>query len=259
MTLGGLTEGVVGVDLDALANIPMTDDIPKLFWIGEKTPSPKPIRETGDWYVSAAADGYIVASKNRASMFGNEARKLRRLAIAEELKKLTGRLGIQIIARDKEQEKLTEFLKNDGLIKIYLENRQDVFAIENVAKNAKKEWEQADAAFKTAEVKYLTLQSDINKIGEPHDKILSGLRTDLAEKTAKRPFLAKEIKDAETRLLALNERMSACLHEETTAKGILGSEFGRFWAAASESDLPTHNVEGLQTKRIMDVGKCLGE
>lgn len=259
MTLGGLTEGVVGVDLDALANIPMTDDIPKLFWMGEKTPSPKPIRETGDWYVSAVADGYIVASKNRASIFGTDARKLRRLAIAEELKKLTGRLGIQIIAKDTEQEKLTDFLKNDGLIKIYLENRQNVFAIENVAKNARKEWEQADAAFKTAEIKYLTLQGDIKKIGEPHEKILSSLRTDLAEKTAKRPFLAKEIKDAETSLLAMNARMNACLHEETAAKEILGSEFGRFWAAASESDLPTHNVEGLQTKRILDVGKSLGE
>jgi len=259
MTLGGLTEGVVGVDLGALTNIPMTDDIPELFWMGEKTPSPRPIRETGDWYVSAAADGYIVASKKRASMFGNESRKLRRLAIAAELKILSGRHSNQIIERDKEKNKLDEFLTKNVEIRIYLENRQDVFAIDNAAKKAKKEWEQADDAFKTAEIKYLTLQEKINKISEPHDKILTDLRTDLTTKTAKRPFLVKEIGDAETSLLVMARRMDACRCEETKAKEILGREFAHFWAAASESDLPTHNVEGIQTKRMLEVGKSLGE
>ncbi|NOT20419.1 MAG: hypothetical protein HOP24_09145 [Sideroxydans sp.] len=259
MTLGGLTEGVVGVDFGSLASIPATDDIPNLFWLGEKTPSPRPIRESGDWYLLAAADGYIVSSKKRASVFGNDARKLRRVAIAEELEILSGRLGIQIIARDKEQEKLTEFLKNDGLIKIFLENRQDVFAIDRAAKNAKKEWELADAALKTAEIKYLTLQADITKIGEPHERILSGLRTDLSSQQGKRPFLVKEIEDSETSLLMLNKRMDACRLEETFAKEILGCEFARFWATASESDFPTQNVEGLQTRRMLEVSKALGE
>jgi len=259
MTLGGLTEGVVGVDLSALTNIPISDDIPELFWMGEKTPSPRPVRETGDWYVSAAADGYIVASKKRASIFGNEARRLRRQAIAVELKALTGKLGIQITARNKEQEKLTEFLKNDWLIRIYLENRQDVLAIDNAAKNAKKEWELAVPAFQAAEIKYITLQGEINKISEPHDKVLADWRADLAAKTAKRPFLVKEIDDAETSLLVITQRMEACRHEEISAKEILGREFARFWAAANESDLPTHNVEGIQTKRMLEVGKSLGE
>ena len=259
MTLGGLTEGVVGVDLSALTNIPISDDIPELFWMGEKTLSPRPVRETGDWYVSAAADGYIVASKKRASIFGNEARRLRRQAIAVELKALTGKLGIQITARNKEQEKLTEFLKNDWLIRIYLENRQDVLAIDNAAKNAKKEWELAVTAFQAAEIKYITLQGEINKISEPHDKVLADWRADLAAKTAKRPFLVKEIDDAETSLLVITQRMEACRHEEISAKEILGREFARFWAAANESDLPTHNVEGIQTKRMLEVGKSLGE
>lgn len=259
MTLGGLTEGVVGVDLSALANIPISDDIPELFWMGEKAPSPRPIRETGDWYVSAAADGYIVASKQRASMFGNEARRLRRQAIAVELKALTEKLGIQITARNKEQEKLTEFLKNDWLIRVYLENRQDVLAIDNAAKNAKKEWELAVTAFQTAEIKYITLQGEINKISGPHDKLLANWHADLAAKTAKRPFLVKEIGEAETSLSVITRRMDVCCHEEISAKEILGREFDRFWAAASASDLPTHNVEGLQTRRMLDVGKSLGE
>lgn len=259
MTLGGLTEGIVGVDLGALTNIPSTDDIPELFWMGEKTPSPRPIRETGDWYVSVAADGYMVSSKKRASIFGNEARKLRRLSIVAELKILSGRHSNQIIERDKEQDKLNEFLTSDGLIKIYLENRQDVLAIDNAAKSAKKEWEEADTAFKASEKKYLTLQGEINKIGEPHDKILSGLRADMAAKAAKRPFLAKEIVDAKTSLSVMATRMETCRCEEVKAKEILGREFDRFWVAASESDLPTHNVEGIQTRRMLDVGKSLGE
>lgn len=259
MTLGGLTEGVVGIDLSALANIPMSDDIPELFWMGEKTPSPRPIRETGDFYVSAVADGYIVASKKRASVFGNEARKLRRLAIAAELKILSGRHGNQVIERDREKNKLEEFLTKNAEVRIYLENRQDIFAIDNAAKNAKKEWEGAVAALRASEIEYLKLQGEINKIGEPHDKILSDLRADLVAKTAKRPFLVKGIEEAETSLSAMTRRMDACRREEISAKEILRSEFDRFWAAASESDLPTHNVEGLQTKRILDIGKSLGE
>lgn len=259
MTLGGLTEGVVGVDLDSLNNIPATDDIPELFWMGVKTPSPRPIRESGDWYLSAVADGYIVSSKKRASVFGNEARKMRRQTIATELKTLTGKHSNQVIDRDREKEKLEEFLTNDAVIKIYLANRKDVFAIDQAAKDAKKEWTLADEAFKATEIKYLTMQEDIKKNGEPHDKILSTLREDLNLKTAKRPFLVKQIEDAEISLSVLNSRIEACRREETLAKEILGSEFDRFWAAASESELPIHNVEGLQTKRMLDVGKSLGE
>ena len=103
------------------------------------------------------------------------------------------------------------------------------------------------------------MQGDIKKLGEPHDKILSSLHADLVAKTTKRPFLDKEIVDVKTSLSVMTSRMETCRREETSAKEILGSEFDRFWAAASESDLPTHNVEGLQTKRMLDVVKSLGE
>ena len=259
MTLGGLTEGVVGINLDALTNIPMTDNIPELFWMGEKTPNPRPIRDAGDFYVSAVADGYIVASKNRASVFGNEARKLRRLAIAVELNTLSERHSNQVIDRNREKLKLEEFLTKNAEIIIYLENRQDVFAIDTAAKNAKKAWEDAVSAFGASEIKYLKLQGEINKLSKPHDNVLADLRADLVAKTARRPFLVKEIREAETSLSVMTRRMDACRREEISAKEILRGEFDRFWAAASESDLPTHNVEGLQTKRILDIGKSLGE
>lgn len=259
MTLGGLTEGVVGVDVGALADIPATDAIPELFWMGAKTPSPIPIREAGDWYLSEAADGYIVSSKKRASIFGNEARKLRRQAIAAELTILSGKHSSQIVERNREKNKLDEFLTKDVEIQIYLENRLDVFAIGNAAKNAKNEWEQADAKFKTAEIKYLTLQGDIKKIGEPHEKILASLNKDMVSMQMKHPFLVKDIEAAEASLSVITRRMEACRREETSAKEILGNEFDRFWAAASASDLPTHNVDGIQTKRMLDVGKSLGE
>jgi len=259
MTLGGLIDGVVGVDLDALTNVHATDDIPELFWLGEKTPSPRPIREAGDWYLSAVADGYIVASKKRASMFGAESRKMRRQTIATELKVLLGRHSTQIVTRNKEQEKLEEFLINKTVIEIFLGNRQDVLAIDKAAKDAKKAWESADAKFKAAEIEYIKLQGDIKKIGEPHEKILFDLRQDLSFKIAAQPYLAKEIRDAEASLSAMNERMDGCRREEAAAREILGSEFGRFWASASESELVTHNVDGLQTKRILNVVKSLGE
>lgn len=259
MTLGGLTEGVVGVDLDALTNIHATDDIPELFWLGEIPPDPRPVREAGDWYLSAVAGGYMVASKKRAPMFGAEARKMRRRTIAAELKTLAEKHSIQIIARNKEQEKLTEFLINKEMIDIYLVNRQDGLAIDQAAKDAKKEWGLADAAFKAAEIKYLTLKGDIEKLGEPHEKILSALRNELSLKTVAIPYLVEKINDAEVSLFAMNEEMGAYRLEEAAARGILGREFDRFTTSASESDLQTHNVDGLQTKRILDVVKSLGE
>lgn len=259
MTLGGLTEGVVGVDLSALSKIPATDDIPELFWLGEKPPTARPARETGDWYASATADGYIVSSKKRASVFGNESRKLRRTVIAGELEKLSGRHSNQIIERNKEQEKLTLLLTNDGLIKIHLEKRLDVLAIDNAAKSAKKEWEKADDAFKEAEKKQILLEEELNKISGPHDKVISGLRTELSAKNAKRPFLVKEIGDAEKNQSLMTQKLDTYRSEKAMAKEILDKEFNRFWIAASESDLPTHNVEGLQTKRVLDIGKSLGD
>jgi energy-coupling factor transporter ATP-binding protein EcfA2 len=259
MTLGGLTEGVVGVDLDELVNIHPSQDIPDMFWLGTKMPSTRPIRETGDWYVSAVADGYIVASKDRASVFGSEARKMRRQTIAKELNVLTEKHSIQGQEKDRENEKLTVLLKNDEVIQIYLHNRQDTLAIDQAAKDTKKAFEQSDSEYKTAEVDYLKIQEKIEKIEEPYENSIKSLGLTLSEKRAKKPLLVRDIDEAEKRIKAVNERLEFCRREHNEARLILGSEFDRFCADAMNAEIATHNVYGSQAKRIAELCKSLGD
>lgn len=85
MSLCGLVDGVVGVDIDALASLQDSDAYPDTFWLRTKLPEAPQIHSVGDWHALAMSGGYLVTSARRKLTLGGQARE-------SEIKTISARL-----------------------------------------------------------------------------------------------------------------------------------------------------------------------
>lgn len=110
--LHGLTDGIIGIELDQLSSISPSTDLPDLFWIGKTPPSAGNVRAIGDWHVMPSLSGYSVMSKDRALTFGKQSR-LDRISKYEDDIKRSSKLRITqdttISALEKRRDQLHEY------------------------------------------------------------------------------------------------------------------------------------------------------
>lgn len=258
MSLGGLVEGVVGVGLDVLSDLSPTDDMPDMFWLGEQLPEARPAREAGQWYVTATSGGYVVSNKSRAPIFGSEARKQRRAAIANELEKLKERRGDKKQEADKIKERKDALLMNHEVIHFYLANRQDALAIDKAAKDAQKAFDQCKAEHEAAKKTCSNLQDEIAKVQEPYDEKIRELSRKLSKSEQSLSGLLAEVAEAQKRLQEETARLTGCQRELDGAKNLLGGEFDRFHTECMALILAAKNITGQQAQRIAELARTLG-
>lgn len=75
MALFGLVDGVVGVELEALAALPDSNAYPDTFWLNTKLPEPQHVHKVGEWNALATPGGYLVTSSRRKLTLGRQARE----------------------------------------------------------------------------------------------------------------------------------------------------------------------------------------
>jgi len=259
MALGGTVDGVVGVDVSALADLTPTSDLPTMFWLSETAPIARLPKETGDWYVAATAGGYIVASKDKAPAFGREARQQRRTVIATKLANQKKARTAANVELDDIEAKKTLLLTNAKDISFYLENRSQVLAIDKSAKDTKKAFEDAKQVYDEMTRLYSYHQDEIFKIEVPYDEKITGLRIKLTAAEKSHTTLQTEIAEVKKRIGDEEARLKASQAEYSAARGILGEEFDPFCAASMELPLPAKNVSGQQTQRIAQLTLTLGD
>lgn len=206
MTLGGLTEGITGIGPDALLELSANDTFPALFWIGENLPSPKTVRELGDWYVCPASEGFVAYSKHKRPTFGRQARENRKKRLKEDIEKLSvQRKQVSDESESFGENKKTLLIKSE-IIKHYLSSRGLDLEIERKADNLEK-------ALKESENKYLETKQQIDVLNkeiyskiEPYENEIIRLQNtfDNKERTLKglndaankiKPELDKAIKE----------------------------------------------------------------
>lgn len=259
MSLGGLIDGVVGVDVNALVDLVPTQDLPAMFWLSEAAPTARPPRETENWYVTAASGGYIVASKDKAPTFGREARQQRRTAIAAELTKKKDEYTDKNLELETADAKKTLFLTNSKDIGFYLDHRSDVFAIDKDAKDTKQAFEQCKQAYDEATREHLALRDKILKVQAPYDSQIAQLRLQLSAAEKAHATLQTEITEVRKRIGEEDASLTGYHAEYSAAQVILGGEFERFRAASAELPPPAKNVSGQQTQRIAQLTRTLGD
>lgn len=258
MSLGGLVDGVVGVDLDTLSDIAPTEDMPDMFWLGKQLPDARPARETGQWYVTARSGGYVVTSKTRTPIFGREARKQRRAAIASDLEKLMGRRGDKKQEVDRIKGRKDTLLMNHEVINFYLTNRNDALAIDKAEKDAQKAFDLCKAEHEAAKKTCSNLQDEIAKVQEPYDERIRELNRKLSKDEQSLSGLLAEVAEVQKRLQEEQAHLSGCLEELASAKNLLGGEFDRFQAECMGLVLAARNITGQQAQRIAELGQALG-
>lgn len=258
MFLGGLVDGVVGVDINALADLAPTPDLPSIFWLGDAIPTARTPKETGNWYVAATSGGYIVASKDKAPAFGRDARQRRRVVIAAELEKLKEKRTGKSQEMEKIEAKKTLLLKNHKDIEFYLDHRSNALAIDKAAKDAEKAFDQCREAYDTAARQHSALQDEIAKVQEPYDEKIKKLRAQLSTAEKSYASLQAETSILGNRIAEEAARLTRCQGEYSGVQTILASEFASFQAACMELPSPAKNVSSQQTQRIAQLIRTLG-
>lgn len=257
MLFGGLSDGVVGVEIDAISELNPSMDIPDLFWLGKQVPETMSAREMGEWLVSPVAGGYMVANKHKATAFGADAITNRRKVIASELKQLEVNhqsCKLQAEQIDANRKLLSE---NKESISFYLEHRQDEIAYIKAADDAKREAAKCKTEFNATELAYVTLNSKLQEVEAPFDAKLEELRDQILQKMGEISGLENRIQNDQSSLTAEEERLQRFIKETEDAKDVLGTAYDLFLAAASADEESMINVTGRQTKRLMELKEAL--
>ena len=264
MGLCGLVDGVVGVTPDVLVNLESSQELPDIFWLGERPPGEAPVRTVGQWNVSAGAGGYIVSSKRRHPVFGRQARENRISDIDRNIKALLEKQKTHRIEKEGEDGKgglkgrLSSLQMNHEAIAFYIENRGNAIAIEQNAETAKKAYDDAVRLHGESQFKVEDLRNKLLKVAEPHQEKLKELNTKksnaeriLDEISKRLPGKQDSLKENQGHLQ--KQRDSMALMIET-----LGQQGEPFLSDARgmESTLPDiYNVE--QTRRIINLRTSL--
>lgn len=143
MALGGVVDGVVGVDLDALVSLPDNDDFPHTFWLRSSLPEAKSVHQVGAWSATPLAGGFLVASARRQLSLGSHARDTERRAINARLEDIT-REWKQIADRlDQLGKRKETLLGNTESIALYFAHRNKEALLHKAVADAE---EASDAA-----------------------------------------------------------------------------------------------------------------
>ena len=258
MSLGGLTEGLVGAQPSTLANVAPSKALPELFWLGKTLPEVSEVKEIGQWYVMPYAGGHVVASKDKRPAFGQEGRNQRRKDIAEEIACLRKELDIRSKNAAELNRRKRILLTNHGVIQYYLDNRHDEVAIEKRAKEAEKAFLAVEKTLSDINQKRSSIQDRITTIQEPYDEAIRVLTGKLISKESDLKRLNSEISDHQDRLRELRSYLTTHQNEMDCSKEILGSDYPKFMDCCKTLILPVRHLMSEQSRRIAELENAIG-
>jgi chromosome condensin MukBEF ATPase and DNA-binding subunit MukB len=258
LSLFGLTDGVIGMDLENLIHLPPSEHLPDTFWFGTKAPRITDVREVGDWYVSFAAGGCVATKKNRIPVFGSKARAQRLEEIGAKIKELDE----QRLEAKNEAERCEEIKsnldKNQESIRFYLEQRNSAELIEKAFADAQAAVNARIKEISAAESEKQRIESSIQNTGKPYENRILQFSADLKEKQRKE----KEGKDDLEILSGLTRKKREALteigYEKDEALTLLGKNANWLFETAERLDeFNEAKVPVEQTKRIKDLETAL--
>lgn len=256
LSLCGLSDGVVGIDADALENLPATDELPDTFWLGMLRPEPIELKSSGDWYFSPIRSGYVATKKEKVPVFGSEARTARRNAILVEIDTLRIKVKEADLASQRIVAKQTALTKYGESIEYFFANND--IEIEKNLQKCEADLESRKLEIAEAEKGCLALQESIKEIAKPYDEILVKLREQQTAKQRSLESINVAIIDLQHTIAEMEKASADVLEEVCSAKEILEEEFDLMFASAEElDDFNEVRLAIDQTKRISSLGVAL--
>lgn len=170
IALGGMVEGVIGVDLQALVQLKDDETFPDTFWLRTNLPDVEPLHQVGDWYAMAKPGGYIVTSKRRRLVLGRHAREREISRLESVCAVARNSIKDASTARSLLQERQKNLLSNRQLISAYLDFRLDEKRLEQELDRAKLASDAADAKVNAG----ITVLRELNAARAERNRELEG-------------------------------------------------------------------------------------
>ena len=193
MALSGLVDGVVGVELEALAALADSEDFPDTFWLSTKLPELPHIHKVGAWSALSTSGGYLVTSSRRKLTLGRQARENEIKDIERRLEEIGKALQILEDAATQAGNRRDDLLKADDDISYYFEHmanedelRESVRLAIALADEAKDNYKKAVHSVSQA---IKTMDSQLQEF----DKQLGTMRESLQESKKKRETAQTEL------------------------------------------------------------------
>lgn len=258
LALGGLTDGVIGIELEELVKLDASDDLPDTFWFGQGAPEPGKLREVGEWYVDFIAGGYVATKKGRTPVFGSDARAARQKAILLEIDELRKKHeGLTLEAQKLDGKKIS-MAKYEKEINFYLSQRDKEMALDDAVTEAEEVLLKREHFIGEANKVRGEIESKIQEIEKPYEAQLKALRSELGIKKDKLTKLDEDIRKVSEKITADEKTLAALQNEETSAGLILGGDAEMMLTAAKSLE---HFDEAKllveQTRRISALGVAL--
>ena len=259
LTLGHVTEGVIGAPLDALKSLTPSPHLPDLFWIGENLPQAVPTQRVGEWEAASFAGGHLVISPARLPTFSAEARQQRRQVIARQLADCTAshrEHGVQLQGLKYTKERL---LEQHEVLKGYLAQRAHADQLERRVTQAQAAYQDAEAQHATNRERYTKAQAKLASLQQPYDRQIAQLQATLRSHETEQALLDRDIQSDRSALTREAATARAAQAARQSAKDRLGSSFDPFLTLAeAEPNHPVYPIS-LQSKRINELTTTLGD
>lgn len=258
LALCGLTDGVVGVEPDALTQLPASSDLPDTFWLGMSPPDPRQPRTVGDWHVSPVAGGYVAIKKDKVLVFGSKARDARRETILKEIDGLQTKHADMTREVGRLEDQKTLLAKHEDKIAFYLAQRGNALAIDQAVIDAAEAVSSREKEIIKATETRSEIEIKIEGIEKPYDDQLKKLRDNLIDKERKLEKLEVAIKALTAKIDADEKTLAALEEENMAARTILAGDYAPMIEAANNLEgFDASNLLVEQTKRISALGVAL--
>lgn len=258
MALSGLVDGVVGVDLEAIAALPDTEDFPDTFWLSTKLPEPPHIHKVGAWSALATPGGYLVTSSRRKLTLGRQARENELKGIEARLEEIRKQLLVLNDAATSVGNRRDALLKADEEISYYFEHMASEAELREAAEIAiAQEAEAKDKFEKAMHSVKVAMDARDAKVQE-FDTQLNTMRESLQESRNKRNAAQRALTEKEQGYEGHAKTLEAANDQLAAIRADLDDAFE--WMATEAAALPKipHDFYiSQQAKDVAALGKEL--
>lgn len=260
MALSGLVDGVVGVELDALAALQDSGDYPDTFWLSKKLPETPHIHKVGEWSALATPGGYLVASSRRRLTIGRQAREDELKGLETRLEEITQALKNHADAVSTIGTRRDKLLKADVEITYYFEHMAKEAALRNAAEEALAQEAEAKDKYEAAVLNVSTAIANRDAKVQELDTQLATMRQSLQELQNKRQAAQLALADKERLYETHSKALDLANDQLAAVRADLDDAFE--WMANEATELPQipHDFYiSQQAKDVAALGKELEE
>jgi energy-coupling factor transporter ATP-binding protein EcfA2 len=258
MALSGLVDGVVGVNLEALAALADSEDFPDTFWVSNKLPEPPRIHKVGAWSALATPNGYLVTSSRRKITLGRQARENELKDIETRLEEIRKELLFLNDAASSVGKRRDDLLKADEEITYYFTHMANEKELRDAAELASaQEVEAKDKFEKAVHSVTLAIAARDTKLLE-FDTQLTDMRQSLQESRNHRNAAQLALADKARGYEMSTKALEAANDQLAAIRADLDDAFG--WMASEAAELPRipHDFYiSQQAKDVAALGKEL--